>query len=142
MNMGCADLYTPRDAQNYMRFTLWMMASLVVFAAATILISQEIIGPGVLAWSLSLAAVVLMAAAVRAYVGFLRSADELLRKVHLEALAFAFGVGAVTMMGYRLAERLGAPDLDINDPLLVMMLTWTVGQWIGARRYAAAEEQQ
>lgn len=141
MNMGCPDLFTPRDARNYMRFTWWMLASLVVFAVATILISRKVIGPGVLAWSLSILATVLMAAAVGAYVGFLRHADELLRKVHLEALAFAFGVGAVTMMGYRLAERLGAPDLDINDPLLVMMITWSAGQWIGARRYSTAEEQ-
>ena len=134
-------LYTERDGRNYRRFSYWMLSSLVVFSVATILIEREIVGRDVIGWTLSMSAVVLMCAAVGAYVRFLRSADELLRKVHLEALAFAFGVGAVTMMGYRLAERLGAPDLDINDPLLVMMLTWVGGQWIGARRYATAEEK-
>ena len=141
MSIGSDSLYTERDGRNYMRFTYWMLSSLVVFSAATILFVREIVRPGVLAWMLSLAAVVLMSAAVWAYVHFLRHADELLRKVHLEALALAFGVGAVVMMGYRLAERLGAPDLDINDPLLVMMLTWLGGQWAGTRRYAAPEEQ-
>lgn len=141
MTTGCDSLYTPRDGRNYMRFTYWMLSSMAVFAVATVLFKREIVRPGVLAWTLSLAAVVLMSAAVWSYILFLRNADELLRKVHLEALAFAFGVGAVVMTGYRLAERLGAPNLDINDPLLVMMLTWLGGQWVGARRYATTEEQ-
>lgn len=141
MSMGCDSLYTARDGRNYMRFAYWMLSSLVVFSVATILFKREILRPGFIAWTLSLAAVVLMSAAVWAYVHFLRNADELLRKVHLEALALAFGVGAVVMMGYRLAERLGAPNLDINDPLLVMMVTWLGGQWAGTRRYATTEEQ-
>src|SRR5688572_30573055 len=140
--MSCDSLYTLRDGRNYMRFMYWMMASLVVFGVASVLIRREILRPGVIAWTLVFSAVVLMSAAVCAYMQFLRNADELLRKVHLEALAFAFGVGAVMMMGYRLAERLGAPSLDVNDPLLVMMLTWLAGQWVGARRYTTAEEQQ
>lgn len=82
-----------------------------------------------------------MAASMRSYVSFLRQADELLRKVHLEALAFAFGAGIVAMMGYRLCERLGAPKLDVNDAALVMLLCWLGGQWLGSRRYAVAEEQ-
>jgi hypothetical protein len=49
-------------------------------------------------------------------------------------------VGVVAMMGYRLCERLGAPDLDINDPVLVMVLVWFGGQYLGARRYAGGEE--
>ena len=141
MSQGWDALYTPRDGRNYMRFTWWMVGSLIVFMATTVLLATEMLRPGILAWGLSLAAVVLMSIAVWAYVHFLRNADELLRKVHVEALAFAFGVGAVTMTGYRLAERLGAPTLDINDPLLVMMVTWLGGQWIGMRRYAVTEEQ-
>ncbi len=138
MPLPCT-LYTPRDRRNYQRFTWWMTASMFLFAAATILLGRSYLAPGPAAWTLSVASILLMVGAVRSYILFLRTADELLRKIHLESLALAFGVGVVAMMGYRLFERLGAPKLDINDPFLVMIAVWAVAQWLGARRYAAGE---
>ena len=138
--MTCSLLYTPRDIRNHQIFTWWMTASMLTFAAATILIDGNFL-PAAAGWALTAATVVLMVASMRSYIAFLRNADELLRKVHLEALAFAFGAGLVAMMGYRLCERLGAPKLDVNDGGLVLFLAWIGGQWIGARRYAVAEEQ-
>jgi branched-subunit amino acid ABC-type transport system permease component len=135
-----AELFTPRDAQNYRTYNAWMFGSLLAFMAATLLIDGKFI-PAAAGWALAAATAALMLMAVRSYVLFLRYADELLRKVHLESLAFAFGAGIVVMMVYRLCERLGAPKLDVNDAALVMMVTWIAGQWIGARRYAAAEER-
>ncbi|HYR29478.1 MAG TPA: hypothetical protein VEU30_13490 [Thermoanaerobaculia bacterium] len=133
-------LFTPRDARNYRVFTGWMVAGVVAFAAATILIDGERI-PAAAGWALTAISAVLMVGAMRSYMVFLRHADELLRKVHLDALAFAFGTGIVAMMVWRLCERLGAPKLDVNDASMVMILTWAAGQWLGGRRYAAAEEQ-
>lgn len=132
-------LFTPRDLRNYRHFTWWMTAAMLTFAAATILIDGNFIPPA-LGWVLTIASLALMVGAMRSYIVFLRVADELLRKVHLEALAFAFGAGIVAMMGYRLCERLGAPKLDVNDAGLVMLLCWMGGQWLGSRRYAVAEE--
>ena len=140
MTSSCSSLYTPRDLRNYKHFTGWMTAGMLVFAAATILIDGKWI-PDLGGWVLTVAAIVLMVVTVRAYMQFLHNADELLRKVHLEALALAFGAGVVAMMGYRLCERLGAPKLDINDPFLVMLVVWVGGQYLGSRRYAIAEEQ-
>lgn len=133
-------LYTPRDLRNYMQFIWWLTASVIVFAVATILIDGRLI-PDAIGWVLTVAATVLMILSVRSYIYFLRNADELLRKVHIEALALGFGAGAIAMMGYRLCERLGAPKLDVNDPFLVMMLVWCGAQYFGQRRYAIAEEQ-
>jgi hypothetical protein len=76
------------------------------------------------------------AAVVWSYVTFIRRADELLRKIHLEALALGFGAGVVFMLGYRLFERAGAPELDVSDPILVMMLVFTAAQLLLNRRYA------
>jgi hypothetical protein len=132
-------LYTPRDRKNYQQFIGWMTAAMIDFAAATILIDKQWI-PNAAGWALTGVAILLMMITVHAYMHFLRNADELLRKVHVEALALAFGAGAVAMMGYRLCERLGAPQLDINDPFLVMLLFWAGGQYLGARRYAITEE--
>ena len=140
MAVSCSTLFTPRDAHNYKVFTWWMSGSMIAFAAATILIDGGRI-PDPAGWAITILSIVLMLVSMRSYIGFLREADELLRKVHLEALAFAFGAGIVAMMGYRLCERLGAPKLDVNDAALVMLLCWVGGQWLGSRRYAAEEEQ-
>jgi hypothetical protein len=135
----CDALFTPRDAHNYRVFSGWMMGAVFVFAAATLLIDGTFI-PAAAGWALTITTAVLAVVAMRSYILFLRTADELLRKVHLEALAFAFGAGLITMMVWRLCERLGAPKLDVNDAALVMIITWTAGQYLGARRYAATEE--
>jgi hypothetical protein len=134
-----SEQFTPRDVRHLRAFHLWLGGAVLAFIAATVLIDQALI-PAAAGWALTALSVMLMAFAIRAYMVFLRGADELLRKIHLDALALAFGVGAIAMMGYRLCERLGAPKLDVNDPFLVMMLVWALGQWIGLRRYAAAEE--
>lgn len=139
MAASLSSLYTPRDAQNYRVFTGWMMGGVVTFAAATLLIDGKFI-PDAAGWGITALSVILMVLAMRSYIAFLRQADELLRKVHLEALAFAFGAGIVVMMGYRLCERLGAPKLDVNDAALVMLLCWFGGQVLGSRRYAGEEE--
>ena len=133
-------LFTPRDAHNYRNFSAWMFGGMIVFAATTLLIDGKFIAAPV-GWLLTIASAGLMLMAMRSYMLFLRNADELLRKVHLESLAFAFGAGIIVMMSYRLCERLGAPKLDVNDAALVMLVTWIAGQVVGARRYAAVEEQ-
>lgn len=139
MTNECTPLFTRRDVRNFQVYNAWMFGAMVAFAAATLLIDGAYVGRTV-AWTIVALAVALMVATVCSYITFLRHADELLRKVHLEALAVAFGVGVVAMMGYRLCERLGAPKLDVNDASLVMMLCWIGGQWVGARRYAATED--
>ena len=135
----CDALFTPRDTHNFRVFTAWMTAAMFTFGTATIVLDGALV-PAAAGWSLTAATAVLMVLTMRSYILFLRQADELLRKVHLEALAFAFGAGLVSMMVWRLCERLGAPKLDVNDAALVMILTWTAGQYLGARRYAATEE--
>jgi len=137
MTESYANLFTPRDLRNYQAFIWWLSGSMAAFAAATILIDGGFI-PRAAGWAITAVTAMLMVMSVCSYIAFLRHADELLRKVHLDALAFAFGAGVVVMMVYRLCERLGAPKLDFNDPSLIMVLTWMAGQWIGARRYAAA----
>lgn len=135
------DLLTPRDAQNLRVFNAWMLGAALFFAAVTILLSGEWIPHVPLAWLFPLVGAVLGVSALRAYVVFLRNADELLRKIHLDALALGFGAGLVFMPVYRLCERLGAPKLDSVDPIIVFITAWAIGQWRGYRKYSAAEAQ-
>jgi len=130
----CGDL-TPRDRQNVARLGWWTLVWTIAFAVATILIRNEVIPAGVVSLVAATVPAIIGFGVIRAFMRFLREVDELQRKIQLEALALGFGAGALFMMSYRLFERLGAPGLDLNDPLLVMVLAWTVGLVHGARRY-------
>jgi hypothetical protein len=134
------DLFTPRDAQNYRVFSAWMAAAAVIFIAATFLIEARLVDPPA-GWVLPLVGAIAGVGALRAYVVFLRHADELLRKIHLDALAFGFGCGLVFMPVYRLCERLGAPKLDSVDPIIVFIAAWIIAQLRGYRKYSTAEAQ-
>jgi hypothetical protein len=132
---ACGDL-PERDLRNLRRFTLWSLAWAISFVAATFLLAEELVPAGPIQVAVAVMPTILGLGAIWSYVVFLRQADELQRKVHLEALAAGFGTGMIFMMGYRLLERIGAPELDMNDPLLVMLLVWAVWQMVAARRYA------
>lgn len=137
---GCGSgFYTARDARNQRRFTLWMLATGIVYLGATAALRWRAALPGALAWLpwlLTSLAWLLAFQAIRRYVIFLRQADELLRRIQTEALALGFGAGAVVSMLYPQLEMLGAPRLGGTAAALVMMLAWSVGTWLGARRYA------
>ncbi len=135
------DLFTPRDAVNVRRFNLWMIVTALFFAAGTIVLGEGFIPRVPVAWLFPFVGAVLGFGALRAYVHFLRNADELLRKIHLDALALGFGSGVIFMPVYRLCERLGAPKLDSVDPIIIFVLAWAIGQWRGFRRYSAVEAQ-
>ncbi len=138
---GCAGLLTERDARNIRTYNAWLIGTLLVWAAATILIAKlHIAAP--LGWALTAITLVLSIFTVRAYLTFLRDADELLRKIQIEGLALGFCAGVMFMLIWRLCERLGAPKLDMDDPFIVMMLFWALGQYLGTRRYSATGEER
>lgn len=137
---ACNALFTPRDARNLRIFNVWFVAAMVCFATATILLGEDFLEPGPVGWLLTGLTVALLVMMVRAYIHFIREADELLRKVQLEALAISFGATVVFMLGYRLCERLGAPKLDVDDPLITMVVVFAIGQWLGTKRYAGGEQ--
>jgi hypothetical protein len=127
---------TVADQQNLRRYGGWLLGWLVLWIGVRL--AMEGWPPaqrGPLAWALIAVATVPGIFAIAAYVRFVREADELLRKIQLEALALAFGVGALFMTGWRLVEKAGGPALDVNDPLLVMFAVWAAAQWWGTRRY-------
>lgn len=138
--MKCADLYTERDAHNLKVFNIWCIAAALAFAGSTMAMSPKFLdlrGPlAVLAVAVTIA---LLCGTIVVFLRFIREADELLRKIQLDALGAAFGAGTVFMLGYRLCERLGAPRLDVDDAFVVMMLIWSLAQYLGHRRYSGGE---
>ena len=138
--MSSNSMYTQRDAQHMQSFSLWFFAAMASFAVMTVLLKKQAIA-GALAWGLTAATVLLAVMMIRAYIIFLRGADELLRNVQLEALALSYGATIVFMLGWRLCERLGAPKLDVNDPLIIMVGVFAIAQLIGHRRYTSESEE-
>ncbi len=131
---SCSDAMTPRDAENLRRFNVVCLAWAMMFAGATMAIGSFGVA-GLTGWALATATLLLGVTTMGLYLKFLRGADELLRKIHVEALGLGFGASIVFMLFWRLCERLGAPKLDVVDPVLVMVAFWVVGQWLGLRRF-------
>jgi hypothetical protein len=72
-----------------------------------------------------------------AYRRFLREADELLRKIELEALALAVGVGVVGGFAYTTLARAGiVAEADVLVLVVAMVLTYGIAVIVGQRRYA------
>ena len=83
-----------------------------------------------------LVAIVLSVVAVGFFIRFILRADELLRKIQLEALAIGFGGGFVATFALDLAEKVGFESFDISAPLMAMVVCWVVGFLVATRRYA------
>jgi len=73
-----------------------------------------------------------------AYRHFLREADELRRKIELDALALAVGVGLVGGVGFRLLQQSGVVTGGDNFEVTVLLIaaTQAIGVIMGLRRYA------
>jgi hypothetical protein len=125
-----------RDRRNQLRVLPWVLAWGCSFITATLGIKKE--------WwpfEVTLAVVIGNAlfgiAAIWAYRRFLQETDELRRKIEVEALAPAFGVGLVGGLAYWLLAVSGAlPLWGFASVFSAMMLTHSVGVVIGRRRYS------
>jgi hypothetical protein len=133
---GCAAMMTATDRRNYTRFSAWLAVWGLLFIVATLLLDSGVLASSdALRWTVAIAPGAGGVGVLFAYLRFLRAADELMQRVQIEGLALGFGVGVLFSMGYRLLERAGAPSLDINDPVLLMLVAWFLGQMVALRRY-------
>lgn len=126
---------TERDRINQRRMVIsglsWMGAWLALI---------YVIGRGWLsAFAATAASVVPLALGVGmivAYRRYLGETDELRRKIEVDALALAFGVGLVGAFSYVLVERAGAVvRADPMQLVMLMVATYVIGVVLGHRRY-------
>jgi hypothetical protein len=125
-----------RDRRNQWRIMLWTFLWAASFVAVTLGIKR-----GWLPFGGALAGVIatslLGVATVLAYRRFLNETDELRRKIEVEALALAFGIGAFGGLSYWLLELSGAvPATGFVWIFLVMIVAHPVAVLIGLRRYS------
>ena len=64
-----------------------------------------------------------------------RQADELDRRIMLEALVVSFWGTLIGTQGYALLQRAGLPDLSWHWVGALMAVLWSVGMAVAKRRY-------
>jgi drug/metabolite transporter (DMT)-like permease len=128
---------TPRDQRNQQWVLVWLFVWSVSWVAASIAIKSGRVTEGPLAVTVAVAPTLLGLAMILAFWKFLRQADELQRKIHLDALALGFGAGLVGSVAYRLLEHAGTvADADSADIAALMLVAYAVGVLVGRKRYA------
>ncbi len=125
-----------RDRRNRRRVALWAFAWALAFCAATWGTQKGGWSRGIIALAVAGTAA-LGLATVLAYRSFLSGADELRRKIEVEALALAFGVGVFGGLAVWLLALSGILQLEAFAYLFAgMILTHRFGVFLGRRRYA------
>ena len=119
--------------------TVWSLAWALAFLGANLAITREWIEGGLLTW----AAIALVAALsigwVRSYGLFLRAADELMRKIQLDALAVAVGSGFVIGFALILFESAGLTDARVDYVLVGMVVAYIATVVSGLTRFGGGE---
>ena len=67
--------------------------------------------------------------------GFRRQADELDRRIMMEALVVSFWGTLIGTQVYALLQRAGLPDLNWAWVGALMVVLWSVGMAVAKRRY-------
>lgn len=126
-----------RDRRNQRRIILWSFLWMAAWVVLVLAIENEWIAHG---WPVVVGALVTLPPALLtlfAYRRYLREADELRRKIELDALAVAFGVGVVGGFSFFALARGGLAAMDdFLYVILAMIVTHSVGVLIGHRRYS------
>ncbi|MEZ5317829.1 MAG: hypothetical protein R2752_10550 [Vicinamibacterales bacterium] len=127
---------TERDRRNSRRANWRLLAWTSTFVAASFGLRGGVIPEGGWAYLIIAASTALGVWALMGYVRFIREADELLRKIQLEALGVGFGAAMLGSFTLALVERASGWSFDAGDLLLVMVIGYMAGIVTGMRRYA------
>ena len=119
---------------DQLRLVGWIFAWAAAWVLASAGIGRGWVPGGAPAITVTLLHVLLGGAMMLAFRRFLREADELQRRIQLEALALGFGAAVVGAAAYRLLERAGATD--VSDVIMILAVGYSVGVIAGQRRYA------
>lgn len=133
---GCSAELSAGDRENYKRFHWLLLAWAVVLVTATLCLKLwgDALGPATYLVALVPTGIFLLTA--RAYLRFLRGADELTRKIHLEGMAIGFAVAIVILLAYPALEIAGAAPLDLQMGLVMpTVFGYSIGVYRAQRRY-------
>ncbi|HEV7668966.1 MAG TPA: hypothetical protein VGS22_10605 [Thermoanaerobaculia bacterium] len=125
-----------RDRRNRRQVTIWSLVWALAFITVSLGIKKMDWPLGAIAAGVTGTAL-LGLPTVLAYRRFLLETDELRRKIEVEALALAFGVGVFGGLSYWLLAVSGAASVTgFAYVFSAMVLTHSVGVWLGLRRFS------
>jgi len=129
--------YTARDKKNQLKIAAWCFAWALSWVLTTKIVKSD--------WQPRLLLILIFATMtlgfglllIWSYRKFLREADELLRKIELEALAFAVGASLVVGSIYELLHSAFALDFfsPFQATLLIFAITYSICGLLGYRRF-------
>lgn len=125
--LQCAGGLTPTDRRNLLVFIAWFIVWFFSFGIVSRVLRAGIDLDTRLAWGLALAPNLFAMLAVGRYLRFLRHADELVRRIHLDALAIGLATGLVFVIGWGVLELAGARELPIDYAAQPMVFGWAIG---------------
>ena len=126
---------TDRDRVNQRRMVISGMAWMGTWLALIYVIGRDWLS-GFAATAASVVPLALGVGMIIAYRRYLGETDELRRKIEVDALALAFGVGLVGAFSYVLLERAGTvARADPMQLVMLMVATYVIGVVLGHRRY-------
>lgn len=130
---------TEADRRRQRRFAMLTLLWAMSFLAATWIFRSDLELAPAVGWLVAIVPIVLAGVALRSYLHFLRNADELIRRIQLEALGIAVAAALVWAIGYPLLEMAGAPELDRawiwSTHIVILSIAFAVGQIAGVLRY-------
>ncbi len=133
---SCKDM-TARDRRNSWRAAGWLFLWSLAFLGTQWGAGRGLLPEGLAVYLAIATTIALGIVAILSFARFIREADELQRKVQLEALSFGFGGGFLAAFTFEMLEQTGlVAGLDGGDVFPVMALLYALGVILGARRYA------
>jgi len=126
-----------KDRRNQRQIVLWSQAWIGPFLFVDLAVTHGWIESDTFAIVATLAVTVLGIGLLLAFRRFLKDADELRRKIELDALAMTVGVGIVAGFSYSLLESAGLIDkAELMNLVVVMAATYVITVIVGLRRFA------
>lgn len=130
---GCSSTETDRRNVRHMNLVAFTWA--VTYCVATYFLRSEFNLPVTVAVILVAVPAVLGAVMLWSWVRFLRGCDEMMRKLHLEALAIGFGITVLAIITASLLDAAGVPPLSVNSILVIAGFAYMSGVAYSTRRY-------
>lgn len=129
--------WTTRTKNNTLNLGIWTAAWSISMAVATF-------GPRFI-WGENILITIigilinagLGAGMIIANIRYLNELDEMQRKIHMEAMGLALGVGVVGGLSYSLLDTTNviAQDAEISFLVILIALTYLIGVAVGIKRY-------
>lgn len=135
IQLACAEAASPEERKERRRFALLALAWGVTHLLSSVGLRYGGDLGAPLRGLIALAPTLVGLVAIRTFLRFLAAADELQRRIHLDATAWGFGAAFLMLSGYGQLEQAGAPPVALSLLGSLMLVFWALAIVVARRRY-------